>query len=57
MSYQGNVPRGSRYKIMELIMNGKIVGRRGVVNKQISWLKILDVGSLCRIIPTHSRRP
>lgn len=39
LAYLGHVLRGNRYRILQLIMKGKIEGRRGVGRKQISWLK------------------
>lgn len=39
ISYLGHVLRGDRYKILQLIMKGKIEGRRGIGRKQMSWLK------------------
>ncbi|CAG9833628.1 unnamed protein product [Diabrotica balteata] len=39
MSYLGHIVSGSRYKILQLILKGKIEGRRDVGRKQVSWLK------------------
>ncbi|XP_050512040.1 uncharacterized protein LOC126888064 [Diabrotica virgifera virgifera] len=39
MAYFGHVVRGDRYNILQLIMMGKIEGRRGIGRKQASWLK------------------
>lgn len=39
LAYLGHVLRGNRYRMLQLIMKGKIEGRRGVGRKQISWLK------------------
>ncbi|CAG9830977.1 unnamed protein product [Diabrotica balteata] len=35
MSYLGHIVRGSRYKILQLILKGKIEGRRGIGRKQV----------------------
>ncbi|CAG9838836.1 unnamed protein product [Diabrotica balteata] len=39
MSYLRHIIRGSRYKILQLILKGKIEGRRDVGRKEVSWLK------------------
>ncbi|CAH1281742.1 unnamed protein product [Diabrotica balteata] len=39
MSYLGHIVRGSGYKILQLILKGKIEGRTGVGRKQVSCLK------------------
>lgn len=38
ISYLGHVMRGSRYRILQLIISGKIEGKRGVGRRQASWL-------------------
>lgn len=39
ISYLGHILRGDRYCILQLILKGKIEGRRGVGRKQMSWLR------------------
>lgn len=39
ISYLGHIFRGERYRILQLIMMGKVEGRRGVGRKQASWLR------------------
>ena len=39
ISYLGHVLRGNRYKILQLIMKGKVEGSREIGRKQMSWLK------------------
>ncbi|CAG9839938.1 unnamed protein product, partial [Diabrotica balteata] len=53
VSYLGHIVRGSRYKILQLILKGKIEGRRSVGRKQVSWLKNIREWT---IIP-YCRRP
>ncbi|CAG9826360.1 unnamed protein product [Diabrotica balteata] len=37
MSYLGHIVRGSRYKILQLILKGKIECRGGIGRQQVSW--------------------
>ncbi|CAG9833495.1 unnamed protein product [Diabrotica balteata] len=39
MSYLGYIARETRYKILQLILKGRIEGRRGEGRKHVSWLK------------------
>ena len=39
VSYLGHVMRGDKYHVLQLIIEGKIEGRRGVGRKQMSWLR------------------
>uniref|UniRef100_A0A8D8UV16 Craniofacial development protein 2 n=2 Tax=Cacopsylla melanoneura TaxID=428564 RepID=A0A8D8UV16_9HEMI len=39
--YLGHIMRGSRYEILHLIIQGKIMGTRSVGRRRISWLKNL----------------
>jgi len=41
VSYLGQILRGDRYHLLQLIMKGKIEGRRGVGRRQTSWLRNL----------------
>jgi len=41
LSYLGHILNGDRYRILQLIMKGKIEGRRGVGRKHASWLRNL----------------
>ena len=46
ISYLGHILRGSKYRLLQLILKGKIEGRRGPGRKQQSWLRnILGSGS------------
>lgn len=38
-SYFGHIMTGEKYSILQLIIKGKIEGRRGVGRKQLSWLR------------------
>lgn len=38
-SYLGHVIRGEKYEVLQLILQGKIEGRRGIGRKQYSWLR------------------
>ena len=38
-SYFGHVMRGPKYQLLQLIVKGKIEGRRGIGRKQFSWLR------------------
>uniref|UniRef100_A0A8D9EXQ6 Uncharacterized protein n=1 Tax=Cacopsylla melanoneura TaxID=428564 RepID=A0A8D9EXQ6_9HEMI len=39
LSYLGHVMRGPKYEILHLIIQGKIVGKRSVGRRRISWLR------------------
>ena len=39
ISYFGHVVRGTKYVVLQLVMKGKIEGRRGVGRRQHSWLR------------------
>ena len=39
VAYLGHIMRSERYRLLQLIMQGKIEGRRGLGRKQISWLR------------------
>jgi len=39
IAYLEHVFRGDRYRVLQLIMKGKIEGSRGIGRKQMSWLK------------------
>jgi len=39
VAYFGHVIRGPKYELLQLIVQGKIEGRRGVGRKQLSWLR------------------
>uniref|UniRef100_A0A8D8SJ40 Craniofacial development protein 2 n=2 Tax=Cacopsylla melanoneura TaxID=428564 RepID=A0A8D8SJ40_9HEMI len=41
LSYLGHVMRGPKYEILHLIIQGKIVGKRSVGRRRISWLRNL----------------
>lgn len=38
-AYFGHILRNKKYKLLQLIMKGKIEGKRGVGRKRISWLR------------------
>ncbi|VEN57771.1 unnamed protein product [Callosobruchus maculatus] len=38
-AYLGHIMRGRRYELLQLIMEGKIEGKRGIGRKKYSWLK------------------
>ena len=38
-SYFGHIMRGKKYVILQLVIEGKIEGRRGVGRKKLSWLR------------------
>lgn len=38
-AYLGHVIRGDKYNILQLILEGKIEGKRGIGRKQLSWLR------------------
>ena len=38
-AYLGHVIRNERYHLIQLIMEGKIEGRRGIGRKKMSWLR------------------
>lgn len=37
--YFGHVLRGEKYRLLHLILKGRIDGRRGIGRKQLSWLR------------------
>lgn len=39
VAYLGHVLRGEKYRLLQLIMKGKVEGRRGIGRKRMSWLK------------------
>jgi hypothetical protein len=39
VSYLGHVMRGEKYHLLQLILEGKICGRRGPGRRQLSWLR------------------
>jgi len=39
VAYFGHVIRGQKYELLQLIVQGKIEGKRGVGRKQMSWLR------------------
>lgn len=39
LSYLGHILRGQKYRVLQLILKGKIEGRRGIGRKQASWMK------------------
>lgn len=41
LEYLGHIMRGNRYSILQLILNGKIEGKRGIGRKKYSWLRNL----------------
>lgn len=41
LQYLGHIMRGQRYEILQLIIQGKIVGKRSVGRRRISWLRNL----------------
>ncbi|CAG9826955.1 unnamed protein product [Diabrotica balteata] len=41
LAYLGHIIRGSRYRIIQLILNGNIDGKRGIGRKKYSWLRNL----------------
>lgn len=41
MSYFGHILRGKKYETLQLIMQGKVVGKRGPGRRRTSWLKNL----------------
>jgi len=41
VQYLGHVMRGQRYEILQLIIQGKMVGRRSVGKRRIYWLRNL----------------
>uniref|UniRef100_A0A8D8WNS4 Craniofacial development protein 2 n=2 Tax=Cacopsylla melanoneura TaxID=428564 RepID=A0A8D8WNS4_9HEMI len=41
LTYLGHIMRGPKYKILHLIIQGKIVGKRSVGRRRISWLRNL----------------
>lgn len=41
LEYLGHVLRGDRYKILKLIIQGKIKGKRSIGRRRISWLRNL----------------
>ncbi|CAG9832474.1 unnamed protein product [Diabrotica balteata] len=54
IGYLGHILRGAKYEIPQLILQGKIEGRRGAGRKQLSWLRniqewtgIHNTGELC----------
>lgn len=56
ISYLGHVLRGEEYRLLQLILKGKIEGRRGVGRRQMSWLRnirqwtgIPEAGELFRL--------
>lgn len=56
ISYFGHVMRGQKYELLQLIVQGKIEGKRGVGRKQMSWLRnirnwtgISNIGDLVHI--------
>ena len=56
MAYLGHIMRNEKYNILQLILQGKIEGRRGIGRKQLSWLRnirnwsgITNVGVLLNI--------
>lgn len=59
-AYLGHIFRNSKYQFLQLIMEGKIEGRRGIGRKKFSWLKNirdwtnLDAHALFRIAQDRS---
>ena len=41
LQYFGHIMRGEKYRLLQLIIQGKIKGRRGPVRRRISWLRNL----------------
>ncbi|KAI5746880.1 hypothetical protein M8J77_008501 [Diaphorina citri] len=41
LSYLGHIMRGPKYEILHLIIQGKIIGKRSVGRRRISWLRNL----------------
>jgi len=39
IEYLGHVQRGERYCLLQLILKGRIEGRRGIGRKKLSWLR------------------
>lgn len=39
IGYLGHVLRGEKYRLLHLILKGRIVGRYGIGRKQLSWLR------------------
>lgn len=50
LEYLGHVMRGQRYALLQLIIQGKIQGRRSVGRRKISWLKNLRTWFGCSSI-------
>ena len=40
-SYLGHIMRNSTYQLLQLIIEGKIEGKRGIGRKKMSWLRIV----------------
>jgi hypothetical protein len=40
-AYLGHIFRGEKYALLQLLVQGKIEGRRGMGRKRVSWLKNL----------------
>lgn len=41
LQYLGHVMRGTRYKLLQLIIQGKIIGKRSIGRRRMSWLRNL----------------
>lgn len=41
LQYLGHITRGTRYAMLQLIMQGKILGKRSIGRRRISWLRNL----------------
>ncbi|CAG9828977.1 unnamed protein product, partial [Diabrotica balteata] len=41
LQYLGHITRGERYELLQIIMQGKIAGKRSIARRRNSWLKNL----------------
>lgn len=60
VGYFGHIMRNSQYKLLQLIIEGKIEGRRGIGRKQMAWLRNIrewtGLRSIGELIHTASDR-
>lgn len=61
VNYLGHILRKDRYRIPQIILQGKIEGKRGMGRKQLSWLRnirqwtgIHNIGELCQAAKNRS---
>ncbi|CAG9837924.1 unnamed protein product [Diabrotica balteata] len=50
LQYLGHIKRENKYQLLQLIMQGKIEGRRSIGRRRMSWLRNLREGFACTSI-------